>query len=113
MTRLNLLLLAAVVASAMWLVKTAYDTRRLFADIHRAEQLSQRLASDHKQHEAERELQATNQRVARTAAEKLAMRTVTPAVTMYEGRGAAPLTELPASAPRPAPKPAANSGARR
>ena len=40
MIRLNLLLLAMVMASAMLLVKTAYDARRLFAENHRAEQLS-------------------------------------------------------------------------
>lgn len=104
MIRLNLLLLALVMASAMLLVKTAYDARRLFAENHRAEQLSQRLSSDHKQYEAERELQATNQRVSRAATEKLAMRTVTPAVTMYESLGTAPLTELPASGAKAATK---------
>ena len=38
MARLNVLLLMAVIASALWLVRTAYDARRLFAEIHRAEQ---------------------------------------------------------------------------
>ncbi len=95
MTRLNLLLLLALVASALALVRTAYDARRLFAEIHRAEQHSLRLAGDHQRYEAERELQATNLRVERTARERLRMRTVTPAVTMYEGHGAAPLTETP------------------
>ena len=97
MTRLNLLLLLAVIASALVLVNTAYDARRLFTEIHRAEQESLRLAGEHKRLEAERELQATNLRVERTAREWLQMRTVTPAVTMYEGSGKAPLTETPAS----------------
>ena len=90
MTRLNILLLAAVIASALFLVKTAYDARRLFTEIHRADTEALRLAGDHKRLEADRQLQATNLRVERTARERLKMSTVTPAVTMYEGRAAAP-----------------------
>lgn len=89
MTRLNLLLLLAVIASALLLVNTAYDARRLFNAIHRAELESLRLEGEHKRLEAERQLQATNLRVERTAREKLKMSTATPAVTMYEGRAAA------------------------
>ena len=83
MTRLNFLLLALVIGSAMALVRTAYDARRLFAELHQAEVQSSRLAGEAKRLEAEREAQATSLRVERTAREKLAMRTVTPAVTMY------------------------------
>lgn len=83
MTRLNLVLLAAAIASAMMLVRTAYDSRRLFAEIHRAELESLKLTGETKRLEAEREAQATSLRVERTAREKLAMRTVTPAITMY------------------------------
>lgn len=98
MTRLNLLLLAAVVGSALFLVRTAYDARRLFTENHRADTESLRLEGERTRLEAERQLQATNLRVERTARERLKMATVTPAVTMYEG--------APASAPllvRPAP----------
>ncbi len=83
MTRLNMLLLAAALLSAMVLVRTAYDSRRLFAELHRAEVEAVRLAGETKRLEAEREAQATSLRVERTAREKLAMRTVTPAITMY------------------------------
>jgi cell division protein FtsL len=83
MTKLNLLLLAAVIASAMVLVRTAYEARQLFAELHRAEVEASRLAGETKRLEAEREAQATSLRVERTAREKLAMRTVTPAITMY------------------------------
>jgi len=83
MTRLNLLLLAALVGSGMLLVRTAYDSRRLFAELHRAELESARLAGETQRLQAEREAQATSLRVERTAREKLAMRTVTPAITMY------------------------------
>jgi cell division protein FtsL len=89
MTRINVVLLLLVVASALVLVRTAYDTRRLFNEIHRAETEALRLAGDHKRLEADRQFQATNLRVERTARERLNMSTATPAVTMYEGLAAA------------------------
>jgi cell division protein FtsL len=87
-TKLNFLLLLAVIASALVLVNNAYEARHLFTEIHRAETETLRLEGDHKRLEADRQLQATNLRVERTARERLSMSTVTPAVTMYEGRGA-------------------------
>jgi len=90
MTKLNVLLLAIVVASAFVLVRSAYDTRRLFAEIHRAEMDGQALAGERTRLEAERQLQATNLRVERTARERLQMRTLTPAVMMFEGAASAP-----------------------
>ncbi len=83
MTRLNLLLLLAVIVSALMLIRSAYDARRLFSDIHKAEVEASRLDDQYKQLEADRQAQATSLRVERTAREKLAMRTVTPAVTWY------------------------------
>jgi cell division protein FtsL len=83
MTRLNLALLLAVIASAIVLVRTAYDVRRHFAELHRAEVESSRLTGETQRLQAEREAQATSLRVERTAREKLAMRTATPAVTVY------------------------------
>ena len=83
MTRLNLLLLLVLLVSSMVLIRSAYDTRRLFTAIHKADVDSQRLAGEQKRLEAERQAQATNLRVERTARERLAMRTTTPAVTMY------------------------------
>ena len=94
MTRINVVLLLLVIASALVLVRTAYDVRRVFNEIHRAETEALRLAGDHKRLEADRQFQATNLRVERTARERLKMSTATPAVTMYEGRPSA----LPAAA---------------
>ena len=90
MTRLNLVLLLRVIASALVMVKSAYDSRRLFNEIFRAEQEAKHLAGEHQRLEADRQLQATNLRVERTARERLKMATVTPAITMYEDRPAAP-----------------------
>jgi cell division protein FtsL len=84
MTRLvNIGLLLLVVASALVLVRSAYDARRLFAEIHKAELEALRLEGEFKRLEAERQAQATSLRVERTAREKLAMRTLNPAITMY------------------------------
>ena len=83
MSRLNLLLLLVLIVSSLFLVRSAYDARRLFAEIHKAEVEAMRLDGEYKRLEAERQAQATSLRVERTAREKLQMRTVTPAVTMY------------------------------
>ena len=83
MSRLNLLLLLVLIVSSLFLIRSAYDARRLFADIHKAEVEAMRLDGEYKRLEAERQAQATSLRVERTAREKLQMRTVTPAVTMY------------------------------
>ena len=83
MTRVNILLLLALVASSLYLVRTAYDSRRLFAELDKSKNEAKRLDSEFKRLEAEREAQATSLRVERTAREKLAMRTASPAVTVY------------------------------
>lgn len=83
MSRLNVLLLLALIVSSLFLIRSAYDARRLFAEIHKSEVEATRLEGEFKRLEAERQAQATSLRVERTARERLAMRTVTPAVTMY------------------------------
>lgn len=83
MTRINLLLMLALLISSLYLVHTAYDSRRLFAELDKARNEAARLDIDAQRLEAEREAQATNLRVERTAREKLAMRSATPAVTVY------------------------------
>ena len=91
MTRVNLLLLLALLASSLYLVRTAYDSRRLFTELDRAKDDAARLDTEFKRLEAERDAQATNLRVERTAREKLAMRAATPAVTVYVNDATAPL----------------------
>ncbi|HVK33241.1 MAG TPA: cell division protein FtsL [Burkholderiaceae bacterium] len=83
MTRLNMLLTLALIASSLYLVRTAYESRRLFAELDRAKNEAGRLETEFKRLEAERQAAATNLRVERTAREKLAMRSATPAVTVY------------------------------
>jgi cell division protein FtsL len=83
MTRLNLLLLLALVFSSLYLVKTAYESRRLFNELDRANNEARTLEVEYTRFEAERQAQATHLRVEKVAREKLAMRTATPAVTQY------------------------------
>jgi cell division protein FtsL len=81
--KLNLLLLLALLGSAIFLVRTSYEGRRLFAAVDRAKNEQSRLDTEYKRLEAERQAQATHLRVEKVAREKLQMRTATPAVTQY------------------------------
>ena len=83
MIKLNLLLLAALIGSAMLLVNTSYEGRRLFAALDRAKTERNQLDIEFKRLDAERQAQATHLRVEKVAREKLQMRTATPAVTQY------------------------------
>lgn len=83
MNRVNTLLVLALLASSLYLVKTAYDARRLFSDLDRAKNEQAQLDAEYKRLEAERQAQATNLRVEKVARERLSMRLATPAVTQY------------------------------
>jgi cell division protein FtsL len=83
MTRVNLLLGIVLVASSLWLVRTAYDSRRLFDRIDKARNEQRELEADGKRLEADRQAQATSLRVERVARERLAMRTANAAVTQF------------------------------
>jgi cell division protein FtsL len=89
-TRVNLLLLAVLLASCLFLVKTSYESRRLFAALDRAKNEQSQLDTEFKRLDAEAKAQATNLRVEKVAREKLRMRTATPAVTQYVVDDAAP-----------------------
>ena len=83
MTKLNLLLVVALLASSLLAVKNAYEARRVFSELDRARQLQAQLDAEFKRLDAERQAQATHLRVEKVAREKLRMRTATPAVTQY------------------------------
>jgi cell division protein FtsL len=91
-SKLNLLLLAALVASALLLVQTSYESRRAFAALDRAKSEQQTLESDRQRLEADRQAQATPLRVERVARDKLGMRTATAAVTLYVADPGAPVS---------------------
>jgi len=83
MTRLAVVLLVLLLVSSLYLVKTSYESRRLFAELDLARAEQRRLETEFKRLDAERRAQATHLRVEKVAREKLQMRTATPAVTLY------------------------------
>lgn len=83
MTRLNLVLLLAVLASSLYLVNVQYDSRRLFSDLDKAHSQARRLEIDKERLQVEKRAQATPLRVERLAKEQLQMRSTTPAITHY------------------------------
>ena len=81
MTRLNLVLLAAVVASALYLVHIQFESRQLFVQIDRAEAEARKLAIENDRLQVEKRAQATPLRVEKLARDQLRMRTTSPAIT--------------------------------
>jgi len=86
--RLNFILLIAVLASGLMLVRSAYEARRLLAELDRAQAEARRLEADHQRLLAERHAQATNLRVEQVARERLKMRPITPAITFNPNQAA-------------------------
>ena len=59
MMRLNILLLVAVMGSAMYLVRVQYDSRHLYAEIEKAQSEARRLEIERERLMAEKRGQAT------------------------------------------------------
>ena len=89
MIRVNLMLLLAVVASALYLVNVQYESRRLFSELDRSRSEARRLVADLERLQVEKRAQATPLRVDQLAKTQLQMRPVTPAITHYLSRDAA------------------------
>ncbi len=83
MTRVNILLLVALLVSSVYLVRVSYESRRLFAALDKAQSDERALDNDIERLKTELRSQATPLRVERTARNRLSMRTATPAVTQY------------------------------
>ena len=83
MMRLNLVLLLAVMASAIYLVSVQYESRRVFTELDKARAESHRLESEFERLQVEKRGQATPARVEKLAREKLQMRQASPAITNY------------------------------
>ena len=83
MNKFELLLLLALLASSLVLVRTAYESRQVFAALDKARGEQRQLDAEFKRLDSERQAQATNLRVDRVARDKLGMRTATPGVTQY------------------------------
>lgn len=98
MTRLSIVLLLAVLASALYLVNVQYESRRLFTDLDRAVSEAHRLEVEFDRLQVDKRAQATPLRVEKLARDKLQMRNATPAITAYASYGA----ETGSAAPVPA-----------
>lgn len=83
MIRLNLVLLAVVIASAFYLVHTQYESRRLYTALDRSQAQTRKLESEHEQLQVQKRAQATPARVQLLASRQLQMRPVTPGITQY------------------------------
>ncbi len=93
--RMNVLLLIALVVSAVLLVRQTYEGRRLFADLERAKAETRKLEADVHRLKAEREGEATNLRVEQLARDRLQMRAITPALTLSAAASAVPAASAP------------------
>jgi cell division protein FtsL len=89
MIRLNLVLLLAVVASALYLVHTQYESRLLYTALDRAVAQARQLETEHQRLQVEKRAQATPLRVEQLARDRLKMRAATPAISQYVTDGAA------------------------
>ena len=98
MIRLNLVLLVAVMVSAIYLVHTQYQSRRLFVEVEKAQGIARKLELERERLEVEKRSQATPLRIEKIAKEQLQMRSATPAITQYVRL---PNDSLPAQAVKP------------
>ena len=83
MIRLNIVLLVAIVLSALYLVHNQYESRRLFTELDRAQNEARKIELESDRLEVEKRAQATPSRVESLARTQLQMRTATPAITQY------------------------------
>lgn len=96
MTRLNLVLLLALLLSALYLVRTQYESRRLFVELERANAQARALEVERDRLEVDKRAQATPLRVEKLARGSLHMHVVTPALTDYVVQRHAPAASAPA-----------------
>ena len=83
MTRLNVLILAMVMFTAFYLVRTQYESRRLYTEFDHARSEARKIELEKERLEVERRSQGTSLRVEKVAKEQLHMKSVTPAITQY------------------------------
>jgi cell division protein FtsL len=98
MMRLNILLLIALLVSAVYLVQTSYQTRQLFIALDRERSSARKLEAEAERLTVDRREQATSLRVERVAREQLEMRPASPAVTQYVTEPSADGAARPAAA---------------
>ncbi|MFZ2387567.1 MAG: cell division protein FtsL [Polaromonas sp.] len=83
MARLNFVFLLAVLVSALYLVRTQYESRRLYVELEKATAQGRKLDTENERLQVEKRAQATPLKVEKLAVERLKMRTTTPGITQY------------------------------
>jgi cell division protein FtsL len=87
MTRVNLLLLAVLVACALSLVTSRHQARRLFVELERAQAAARGYETEYGQLQLEQSTWGMPARVEKVAREQLHMQLPTPARTEIVGMG--------------------------
>lgn len=93
MARLNLLLLLAVLVSALYLVRIQYESRRLYVEIEKANAQGRKIETERERLQVEKRSEATPLKVEKLARDRLQMRSATPAITQYVTYKAAAATQ--------------------
>ena len=83
MARLNFVLMLAVLASALYLVRTQYESRRLYTELEKVAAQSRKIETEKDRLQVEKRAEATPLKVEKLAVDRLKMRTTTPAITQY------------------------------
>ncbi len=97
MIRLNLVLMLAVMASALYLVGVQYDSRRLTTELDRAHTEARRLETEKDLLQVTQRSHATPARVERLARDKLQMRQAQAGITTYVSYAPTDAGPVPAS----------------
>ncbi len=81
MNKVNSMLLLLLLGSSMLLVHTSHEARQLFSAVDRAQREQKQLDAEYRRLDAERQTQATHQKVERVARQRLQMQA--PPLTVY------------------------------
>lgn len=97
MTKVSIMLLGALIFSALYLVQVQYQSRLLFTALEQSRSHGDQLEIERARLVVEEHAQARSLRVASLAHDKLDMRAITPAITEYvaapkDAAAAAPAT---------------------
>jgi cell division protein FtsL len=99
MLRLNILLIALLVGSCVWLIRSSHESRRLVYEFEKSQSAARELQLDFERLELDKRAQATPLRVEKLAREKLRMFGNNPAVTHYVSASAGSASGVEGAAP--------------
>lgn len=83
MMRIHLAMVMAIMASAVLLVQSQYDSRRLYAAVDRAKARASELETERETLRAQRRVESAPARIQHLAQTQLKMRAPDPATTLY------------------------------